>query len=87
MKTSVKSWDTDQCLTVLFVSREQLSLYLQDTLKEVETLKENIKFQEEENSSANKQLDRVTKECEKQVYLFGENNLAVECWIMLLLKS
>ncbi|XP_063694562.1 uncharacterized protein LOC134826205 isoform X2 [Bolinopsis microptera] len=46
--------------------REQLSLYLQDTLKEVETLKETIKFQEEETSSATKQLNNVTKECEEQ---------------------
>ncbi|KAL5257398.1 hypothetical protein ACHWQZ_G012366 [Mnemiopsis leidyi] len=58
--------------------REQLSLYLQDTLKEVETLKESIKFQEEENSSANKQLDHVTKECEKQ----GEENSNLKAKIL-----
>ena len=51
-------------------------MYLQDTLKEVETLKETIKFQEEENSSATKQLNNVTKECEEQVlYTIGNRYL------------
>ena len=53
-------------------------MYLQDTLKEVETLKETIKFQEEENSSATKQLNNVTKECEEQV-LYTIGNTSWRC--------
>ena len=57
--------------------REQLSLYLQDTLKEVETLRETIKFQEEENVSAKKQLTHVTQECEQQVLNLNRRQILV----------
>ena len=44
-------------------------MYLQDTLKQVETLKESAKFQEEESKSTKHHLENVTKECVEQVII------------------